>query len=530
MASELDAACGDLAARCALRRKEDEGSPMADLPLALLLSVFALMDGASCGRAACVCRSWSSAARSEWLWRTLCDTRWGACTFTLSLTPSWRAAYAERHSLPKTVNALVQEARWPLRSQRAFAALAGLQRAHLWHVLDLLDARLDAFQGCTRHVGLEAKPCLYALGVDTFAGLAASPQGSGEAALSVEARARLLLDAALALDRLVHGTTTSPSANLRRHVLGLGAAFCRCLAAQGLDSPATAPLDRLRALNRFLFAEPAEGLPRGGFALTVGDRLDLGCMFGEEVLAEATAGRGGLGLGTPPAQVYYAPCNSTLLNLFRTRQALPILLIILEVAVGACAGVAVAVANVPRSLMTRTPPGLCMPPIFFDPTDGGRELSADQVAESLDLHDGPEADWRTQLSCPRAIAQRLLGNVVWRPDGKLAPSVPLLGAYIPFVSPVASLQLRLARVQLALADAQSNNYTYFYTLKEDVAFMRAFADPQLNLAPLVEHIYATLDLEAVEAKLLADEERGEAPLVVVELFSLQGRWAHGEYA
>jgi F-box-like/Transglutaminase-like superfamily len=497
---------------------EEAASAVSRLPQALLVSVFLGTDGVSVARAACVCRAWAEAANDEWLWQRLVDQQWGTNSFPQPF-PTWRVAYAERYSVPGAGGALVQEARWPLRKRAAHAALAQLERAHPRHALEFLETLLDT----TNDYGEKADvlPCLSALCVDVFARVGAA---SAPAAGTAE-EAALLLDAACALDRLVHSSTTVSSSCLRAHVAALGAAFRTCLTSLGLDAPDADPLARIRALNHFMFGPP-EGEARAG-SISLGREATLETIFGEACLAGAKAGRGGLGLGFPAHETFASPANSTLLNLFLTRKALPIVLVILQLSVGASAGVHLCIANSPQRVMARTPPGLCSPPIFFDfLIEFGRDLTAAQAAVALGLHDEPDiAAWRTQPSPPRDMAARMLRNVTNRPDGVPIPSISILSANIALLAltnPILALGLRLTRMQLAL-EAED-----VHIAEEDMAGLMAFNPPEdSNVFRVVQEAEARSAV--LKAKLQAQEARGEEPITTLEMYSLQGKWARGVF-
>jgi hypothetical protein len=277
-----------------------------------------------------VCRAWAEAASGEWLWQRLAEQQWGTNSFPQPF-PTWRLAFAERFSVPRNTRLLIQEARWPLRKRAAHAALAQLERAHPRHALEFLETLLDT----TDDYGEKADvlPCLSALCVDAIAraGAAQAP------AAGTAEEAAMLLDAACALDRFVHSGTTVSSSCMRGRVAALGAAFRTCLTSLGLDAPDADPLARIRALNHFMFGPPEGEARAGSFFLCREATVET--IFGEACFAGAKAGRGGLGLGYPAQETFASPANSTLLNLFLTRKALPIVLVILQLSVGASAGV-----------------------------------------------------------------------------------------------------------------------------------------------------------------------------------------------
>jgi hypothetical protein len=108
--------------------EELEPLHILDLPSVLLEEVLCLCDGPSVARAACVCKALQLAS-SPTVWRRLCVLRWGGDLPTASLLN--QAFYAERHSLPKTVFAVVEEdLAWPLRRSAALACLCALEARH----------------------------------------------------------------------------------------------------------------------------------------------------------------------------------------------------------------------------------------------------------------------------------------------------------------------------------------------------------------------------------------------------------------
>ena len=517
-------------AKAALQRQSAAAAtppPVSLLPPALLVSIFALTDGASVGRAACVCRSWSEAAQSDWLWNGLCDARGGAASFPKK-HPSWRAAFAERHSLPRAVRLLVREAAWPLRRRQTFAALSQLDRAHPRLVWDLLEEGAGEEQAEERAMFLR---CLWALGANTFTRVASAEQEA-----SSQAGLALLLDAVCALDWLVLSDSALPSSRLQAHVVGLGEAFRSCLSALGLAGPEADPVARIRALNRFLFGE-AEGvtLPNLPF---LPHRADLCLLFGPECLAGATAGRAGLGLTACPPDLLAAPESSTLTHLLRTRQANPTLLVILQLHLAAAAGVALAAANVPYCMMSRTPPHLACPPTFFHAGSAGDELTAPQVVALLDLT-GTEDDlneentwgtleetgmagWRTEAASARAVAQRLLHRVVERPSNQPIPFLPLLTAYIAAMQPQAwpGLSLRLRRLTDSLEEGEVSSADV------DVRLLTTmFKDTPIAAAAEAQ----AAKLAALRQTMRAQEASGEQPVAELQTGSVQERWESGEF-
>jgi hypothetical protein len=151
----------------------------------------------------------------------------------------------------------------------------------------------------------------------------------------------------------------------------------------------------------------------------------------------------------------------------------------------------------------------------------GQGLTAPQVAVALVLEGEPDdSPWRTQPSPPREVVERMLRNVVMRPNRTCIPSIEILSAHLtvlPLANPMSALGLRMTRLQLAL-EAEDPHIA-----EEDVAGLMAFNPPELS--PVFRMVQEAEARAAVlKIKLEAQEASGEEPITTLEMYSLQGKW------
>jgi hypothetical protein len=232
--------------------------------------------------------------------------------------------------------------------------------------------------------------------------------------------------------------------SLRRWVSQLCDAFNAHLVASELCEASEER--KIAALSRFLFAADANE------ALYEPPNLDARVSLNELLqgsLDAAVSGLGGLGLQMPSHARFHAPASSSLFSLFLTRRALPIVLVSLQVIVGRSAGLNLACAGVPGRFMARRMGDV--PPLFLG--QAGLSLTAQQVSSALGVP--LEGAWLRQAATPRETVQRMLANVVRRPDGTLLglhQAVPLWAAYMPLLEVDDQLRIRSLRLQSSKQD------------------------------------------------------------------------------
>ncbi len=393
--------------------------------------------------------------------------RWGALPSVAPLDGAWRALYASRHALPRTVRLAATDVAVPLRRADALRRISALEDAHPTLCLRALQGLIrDDAPGWLRPAVSRAVRELAVVAL-ARAGHATAPDASAEAAL--------LLDIACAVSLLVDPTTDVDA--VRAAVARLGAAAAARITRLGLNVPGM-PTVAMCGVMAFLFPPPWPA--RGD-----GDE-PLPSLLDPDTPLETG---GGLDIGGARTR-YYAARNSSLASVLATRAGLPITLSLLFVVVAAAAGVDVRPCGVPRQFMTRTPPGV-IPERFFDVFEGCVMRSRAEMQTILASWGIVPSDALLGPTPPREVAARMVRNLL----GTVGGGDDLIGrdAALPVLSAALALshggrdgdtdELRVARLQAAAAAGETR------IAQHDFDELTA---PSPGLPPVPEHFLAAL--------------------------------------